>query len=103
MANENKPTYFALQNAELIPINVADKEKVNLSQAACHFIDAWLQRYPQEQKRSGIFAALSYVQEENGGHLTVPLMDAVAEYLQLPHLAAYEIATFYSMYELNPV
>jgi len=63
----------------------------------------WLKRYPKEQQRSGVIEALRIVQEENGGSLTVELMDAVAEYLQLPNIAVYEVATFYTMYNLQPV
>lgn len=66
-------------------------------------IDHWLTRYPTDQKRSGVMQALMIVQEENGGWLTKPLMDAVADYLELPHIAVYEVATFYTMYNLEPV
>ncbi len=44
-----------------------------------------------------------FAQEENGGWLTDDLMTGVAEYLGLPKIAAYEVATFYSMFNLNPV
>jgi|SRR5579872_7334879 len=66
-------------------------------------IDRWLTRYPADQKRSGVMQALTIVQEENGGWLTEPLMDAVADYLELPPIAVYEVATFYTMYNLKPV
>lgn len=66
-------------------------------------IDRWIQRYPADQKRSGVMQALTMVQEENGGSLTVPLMDAVADYLGMSKIAVYEVATFYSMYNLKPV
>jgi len=66
-------------------------------------IDRWIQRYPADQKRSGVMQALMMVQEENGGSLTEPLMDAVADYLGMPKIAVYEVATFYSMYNLKPV
>jgi len=66
-------------------------------------IDHWLLRYPPEQKRSGVFEALRVVQERNGGSLTTEWMDAVADYLGIPHIAVYEVATFYSMYFLHPV
>lgn len=66
-------------------------------------IDRWLTRYPLDQKRSGVMQALMIVQEENGGWLTEPLMDAVADYLQLAPIAVYEVATFYTMYNLKPV
>jgi NADH-quinone oxidoreductase subunit E len=66
-------------------------------------IDRWLLRYPADQKRSGVMQALMIVQEENGGWLTEPLMDAVADYLQLAPISVYEVATFYTMYNLKPV
>jgi NADH-quinone oxidoreductase subunit E len=69
----------------------------------CEAIDRWLLRYPPEQKRSGVLQALRMVQEDNHGFLTKELMDAVADYLELPHIAVYEVASFYSMYNLKPV
>jgi NADH-quinone oxidoreductase subunit E len=66
-------------------------------------IDAWLAKFPPEQKRSALLPALHIVQDENRGFLTEALMDAVAAYLELPRIAVLEVATFYSMYELKPV
>ena len=66
-------------------------------------IDHWLTRYPPDRKQSAVLAALREVQHENGGYLTTELMDAVADYLDLPPTAVYEVASFYSMFELQPV
>lgn len=66
-------------------------------------IDHWLTRYPADQKQSAVLAALREVQHENGCYLTAELMDAVADYLDMPPIAVYEVASFYSMYELKPV
>ena len=66
-------------------------------------IDRWIKKYPAEQKRSAVMSALRIVQDQNNGYLTNDLMDAVAEYLDMPSIAVYEVATFYSMYELEPV
>ncbi len=66
-------------------------------------IDRWISKYPADQKQSAVMAALRIVQDQNGGHLTTELMDAVAEYLQMDAIAVYEVATFYSMYEMKPV
>ena len=66
-------------------------------------IDHWLTRYPPDRKQSAVLAALREVQHENGGYLTTELMDAVADYLDLPPIAVYEVASFYSMYEQKPV
>lgn len=74
-----------------------------LSAHAREEIDRWLAKYPPDQKQSAVLAALREVQHENGGYLTLPLMDAVASYLQMPPIAVYEVASFYSMFELKPV
>ena len=66
-------------------------------------IDKWVEKYPNDQKQSAVMAALRIVQEANGGYLTEPLMNAVADYLDMPRISVYEVATFYSMYELKPV
>ncbi|WP_455198075.1 NADH-quinone oxidoreductase subunit NuoE [Kaarinaea lacus] len=66
-------------------------------------IDTWVAKYPEDQKQSACMAALRIVQDANGGYLTEPLMDAVADYLEMPRISVYEVATFYSMYELKPV
>lgn len=74
-----------------------------LSEHARHEIDHWLTKFPPDQKRSAVLAALRAVQHDNRGYLTVELMDAVAEYLELAPIDVYEVATFYSMFETKPV
>ncbi len=66
-------------------------------------IDEWIAKYPPEWKQSAVMAALRIVQDANGGWLSNELMDDVAAYLDMPPIAVYEVATFYSMYELKPV
>ena len=66
-------------------------------------IDQWIAKYPAEQKRSAVTAALLIAQEQNGGWLSEPLMNAVASYLELARIDVYEVATFYDMFELEPV
>lgn len=74
-----------------------------LSDSAKKQIDHWISKYPSDQKQSAVMQALMIVQEENQGHLTPELMDAVALYLDMPKIAVYEVATFYTMYEHKPV
>ncbi|OGT46498.1 MAG: NADH dehydrogenase [Gammaproteobacteria bacterium RIFCSPHIGHO2_12_FULL_41_20] len=81
---------------------MTETNKTLLSAAVRAKIDAWLQRYPEEHKRSGVLEALRYVQEERGW-LNEEWMDAVADYLGMPRIAVYEVATFYSLYHLKPV
>ncbi len=66
-------------------------------------IDHWLTKFPPERKRSAVLAALRAAQHENNGFLTAQQMDAIAEYLQLPPIQVYEVASFYSMFETKPV
>lgn len=71
-----------------------------LSQHERKEIDHWLARYPEDQKQSALLAALRAVMHEDH-YLSVEKMDAVADYLGLPEIAVYEVASFYSMYELD--
>jgi NADH-quinone oxidoreductase subunit E len=66
-------------------------------------IDAWLAKYPADQRQSVVLHALHVVQAQNGGWVSRELMDAVAEYLGMPRIRVYEVGTFYSMVELEPV
>lgn len=63
-------------------------------------IDSWLKRYPEDRSQSALLAALRAVMHEDH-YLSVEKMDAVADYLGLPSIAVYEVASFYSMYELD--
>lgn len=66
-------------------------------------IDHWIEKFPTGRQRSAVIAALHAAQHENGGFLTAPIMNAVAEYLDLPPIQVYEVAAFYSMFETQPV
>jgi NADH-quinone oxidoreductase subunit E len=77
--------------------------KVQLSEHAREEIDAWIAKFPQGRQRSAVISALHIVQHENHGYLTEELMQAVAEYLDMPVVQVYEVASFYSMFETEPV
>lgn len=66
-------------------------------------IDVWLKKYPEDRKQSAVLAALREAQHQNHGYLTTELMDAVADYLGMSNIAVYEVASFYSMFETQPV
>lgn len=74
-----------------------------LSDAVRTDIDTWLTKYPSTQRRSALLPALHIVQDANQGYLTDQLLDATADYLEIPRIFAYEVASFYSMYDLKPV
>jgi NADH-quinone oxidoreductase subunit E len=83
---------------------MAERQRSNgpLSAHVREEVEYWLQKYPPEQRRSALLAALRAVQHEHG-YLSIEAMDAVADHLGLPPIAVYEVASFYSMYELQPV
>ena len=74
-----------------------------LSDATRDHIDHWLTKFPAQQKRSAVMQGLFAEQEQNHGWLSDELIAAVAKYLGLPPVWAYEVASFYSMFELEPV
>lgn len=74
-----------------------------LSETVTKTIDRALAKFPADQKQSAVLAALTAAQHENGGFLTVPIMDAVADYLEMPKIAVYEVASFYSILQTEPV
>lgn len=74
-----------------------------LSTETCQKIEHWLTKFPAEGKRSAMIQALLAAQEQNGGWLSKDMIEAVADYLQLPPVWAYEVASFYSMMVTEPV
>ena len=72
-----------------------------LSAHTRHEIDHWIARFPLGRQRSATISALRFAQEQNQGFLTEALMTAVAEYLRLPPIQVFEVASFYSMFETH--
>lgn len=64
-------------------------------------IDHWVAKFPPEGRRSAVIQALWAAQQHNGGWLGRDLIDAVADYLEIYRSYAYEVATFYSMFDLE--
>lgn len=65
-------------------------------------IDHEVAKYPADQKQSAVMSALAFAQDEKGW-LANETMDFIAHYLGMPAIAVYEVATFYNMYNLQPV
>src|SRR5919201_5356927 len=72
-----------------------------LSAESLKKIDRELAKYPPEQKQSAVMSALIIAQDEKGW-LSTETMDDVAQYLGIPPVAVYEVASFYTMYNLKP-
>jgi NADH-quinone oxidoreductase subunit E len=72
-----------------------------LSPEALARIDRAIAKYPQGEQQSAVMAALTIAQDEKGW-LSTEVMDFVAQYLGMPPIAVYEVASFYTMYNLKP-
>lgn len=73
-----------------------------LSQESLNKIDQEVAKYPPDQKQSAVMSALRIAQLEKGW-LAKETIAFVADYLEMPAIAAYEVASFYNMYDLEPV
>lgn len=73
-----------------------------LSAQSLQKIDVELAKYPADQRRSAVMAALRIAQVEKG-YLAPETIEFVADYIGIAPAAAYEVATFYNMYDLHPV
>lgn len=84
---------------EAVSQDVAER----LSKETRKKIDQWVGKFPPEHKRSALIQALTAAQDQNEGWLDREIIDAVAAYLDLPPVWAHEVASFYSMFHLEPV
>jgi NADH-quinone oxidoreductase subunit E len=75
---------------------------MSLSTESLKKIDREVAKFPAEQKQSAVMAALTIAQHEKGW-LSTDTMQEVAGYLGMPPIAVYEVASFYTMYNLKPV
>lgn len=62
-----------------------------------------IQKYPQGRQASAVLPLLHLAQRQNGGWLTLPTLDYIASYLGMPPIRVYEVATFYTMFNLRPI
>ena len=83
---------------------MSDEDKSELLSAHTRAeIDQWVAKFPPAGIQSAVLQSLMAAQHQNGGWVSVDLMDAVGDYLGLPRMSVYEVATFYSMIETEPV
>ena len=76
---------------------------IQFSASSLQKVQQIIARYPQGKQKSALLPVLHLAQEEFGGWLDVPVMDYVASLLNILPIEVYEVATFYSMYNLRPV
>jgi len=66
-------------------------------------LDEWVAKYPAGQAQSAVIPSLHILQATNNGWISEPIMDALAVYLDMPAISVYEVATFYTMFDLQEV
>jgi len=76
---------------------------IQFSEKKLSQVNEILQQYPSGKQKSALLPLLHLAQEEFGGWLSVEAMDYVASLLKIQPIEVYEVATFYSMYNLKPV
>lgn len=74
-----------------------------ISNKAKKQIDVWIEKYPKGRQSSAVMEALKIVQAENENSLSTEAIAEVADYLDMPSIAAAEVATFYENYNHKPV
>tara|TARA_Y100000590_G_scaffold103646_1_gene117795 strand:+ start:2008 stop:2616 length:609 start_codon:yes stop_codon:yes gene_type:complete len=78
--------------------SIFEFNKVNLNEA-----NKIIKNYPEEKKQSAVMALLYLAQKQNDNWIPLSAMKYIAKFLQIPYIKVYEVATFYSMYNLAPV
>ena len=66
-------------------------------------VDQILKRYPEKNKKSAVMPLLYLAQRQNDNWIPLAAMKYIAKYLAMPYISVYEVATFYTMYNLSPV
>lgn len=91
-----------LRTAPLAVVYDVDKETLFTPEIRAE-IDRHVAKYPTEWRQSAVMPALTLVQDANRGWLSKEVMRDLAVYLDMPEIAVYEVASFYAMYDLEPV
>ena len=78
-------------------------ESFKFSEKNLEIAENILKKYPKERKKSAVMPLLYLAQRQNENWIPLAAMKYIAKYLSIPYISVYEVATFYSMYNLSPV
>ncbi|MCX6244427.1 MAG: NADH-quinone oxidoreductase subunit NuoE [Bacteroidetes bacterium] len=84
-------------------LHIKENKPVAFSDATLEKIGVIISHYPEGQQKSALLPVLHIAQQELGGYLSVDVMDRVASLLNIQPVEVYEVATFYTMFHLEPV
>ena len=83
-------------------MNFKDAEKFEFTPENLEWTKTELAKYPENRKDSCVMPFLHRAQEQNNGWISVPVMEYIADLLDMPYIRVHEVATFYTMYNLKP-
>lgn len=83
--------------------NLQENKKFRFTPENLNKIEQIIAKYPAGRQRSAVIPTLDIAQRQNNNWLSVDAMNAVAEILDVPYIKVYEVATFYTMFNLKPV
>ena len=78
-------------------------ENFELNKSSLAAANTVLAKYPEEKKQSAVMALLYIAQKQNKNWIPLAAMKYIAKFLDMPYIKVYEVATFYTMYNLSPV
>lgn len=78
-------------------------DNTSLSEELRATIEKWAAQYPSRHRQSALLPALLAAQKQHQGWLSRALIDAISDYLNVPRMTSYEVATFYTLFELKPI
>ena len=84
-------------------IAVKDSEEFVFSPENLAWTEGQLKKYPKNRQMSCVMPFLQRAQEQNHGWVSIPIMEYIADFLDMPYIRVHEVASFYSMYNLKPV
>ncbi|MBL7925207.1 MAG: NADH-quinone oxidoreductase subunit NuoE [Bacteroidia bacterium] len=82
---------------------MSEQKEIKFSEDALALVDRIIRRYPEGKQKSALLPVLHIAQAEFGGWLPAPVMDYVASLLRIQPIEVYEVASFYTMFNLKPV
>jgi NADH-quinone oxidoreductase subunit E len=84
-------------------IHTDQKQNINITEPLMNRINELISHYPSDKRKSALLPVLHEVQDAHDNWLSIELMDKVAEILEIKPIEVYEVASFYTMYNLKPI
>lgn len=84
-------------------ISVKNAEAFAFTPENMKWVESQLAKYPANRKQSAVMPLLTRAQEQNNGWISVPIMEYIADFLEMAYIRVQEVASFYTMYRLKPV